>query len=205
MKETTTNMDEATARRIAGDWHGGQASALYAFCSSGHFDRDNLVGEIRECQVEQEHLAAKGERGTLHDDNLAELAGLLAWVEEQPLTTDELVERARALGAEHGKAGGSRVEFGHPTGAMSAADCLRLDNDGDPMWWGVWGPASGPLSGEWADGMTPCGLVQELDYDPGDVDNAGVDALCDAYETAYYDAWRDEVLRMARYQVEGEK
>lgn len=34
------------ARRIAGEWHGGQASALYAFASSGSIT-PNLISEIK--------------------------------------------------------------------------------------------------------------------------------------------------------------
>lgn len=34
------------ARIIAGWWHGGQGSALYAFASTGHFDRDELLYEL---------------------------------------------------------------------------------------------------------------------------------------------------------------
>lgn len=34
------------ARAIASDWHDGQASALYSFASSGHFDADALLREI---------------------------------------------------------------------------------------------------------------------------------------------------------------
>lgn len=34
------------ARAIASDWHNGQASALYAFASSGHFDGYALLHEI---------------------------------------------------------------------------------------------------------------------------------------------------------------
>lgn len=42
-------MDEARAREIASWWHGGQSSALYAFCSTGHRSED-LAREVRECQ-----------------------------------------------------------------------------------------------------------------------------------------------------------
>lgn len=39
-------VSEDVARAIAGQWHYGQASPLYAFASSGHFDRDALLGSI---------------------------------------------------------------------------------------------------------------------------------------------------------------
>lgn len=40
--------DTAKAREIAGWWHGGQWSPLYAFASSGHVNRETLR-EAREC------------------------------------------------------------------------------------------------------------------------------------------------------------
>jgi len=39
------------ARRIAVDWHSGQASPLYAFSSSGHVSTD-LAAEVRQCVAE---------------------------------------------------------------------------------------------------------------------------------------------------------
>lgn len=44
-------MDETRAREIASWWHGGQSSALYAYCSTGT-RRDDLLAEVRECQAE---------------------------------------------------------------------------------------------------------------------------------------------------------
>ena len=35
-----------TARRIAGEWHGGQWSALYSLCSTGNVDPRRLLWEI---------------------------------------------------------------------------------------------------------------------------------------------------------------
>lgn len=40
-------IDEDTARRIASLLHTGQASAYYAFASSGHIDRERLAHEIQ--------------------------------------------------------------------------------------------------------------------------------------------------------------
>ena len=53
-------------RVLAGDWHGGQSSALYAFCSSG-----TAVGGLA-----------------------AEIAGCIAWCEQHP-TTDEAADLDR--------------------------------------------------------------------------------------------------------------
>jgi hypothetical protein len=36
----------ADARTIASEWHSGQASALYAFSSSGFMDRSDMLREI---------------------------------------------------------------------------------------------------------------------------------------------------------------
>ena len=120
-------------------------------------------------------------------------------------TTEELLERARALGAEHGRAGGTWVTDGNTTDA-TYRDIIDRDEEGDPEWWDRYGPASGPLSGEWADDMSPDSLLRELGIDLGtlqdwDSSQEFEASVCDAYEQAYYDAWRDEVLRMARYQV----
>lgn len=38
----------ACARAIAGQWHGGQSSAMYAFSSTGHYDRAALLAENSE-------------------------------------------------------------------------------------------------------------------------------------------------------------
>lgn len=49
------------ARAIAADWHDGQASALYAFASSGHFDPDRLLREVEAelARPETFHLHAQ--------------------------------------------------------------------------------------------------------------------------------------------------
>lgn len=47
------------ARVLASYWHGGQASALYAFSSSGHLDADACIYELRQ------HERAFGRYGTV--------------------------------------------------------------------------------------------------------------------------------------------
>lgn len=49
--ETGQTVDQSTARLIASQWHGGQASALYAFSSSGYVDRSSIVAELARCAV----------------------------------------------------------------------------------------------------------------------------------------------------------
>lgn len=39
-------IDDLTARVIASQWHGGQASALYAFASSGAITHADVWGEV---------------------------------------------------------------------------------------------------------------------------------------------------------------
>lgn len=41
-------LSEEHARRVAGWFHGGQWSSLYAFASSGHFDRALMSGEVSD-------------------------------------------------------------------------------------------------------------------------------------------------------------
>ena len=43
----TDPIGEAEARWIAGGWHSGQASALYAFTSSGHLDAESALAEAK--------------------------------------------------------------------------------------------------------------------------------------------------------------
>lgn len=40
---------EEIARAICGQWHDGQTSAMYAFSSSGHYDREGLLVELSNC------------------------------------------------------------------------------------------------------------------------------------------------------------
>lgn len=44
--EMGEEMDTDVARTVASWWHGGQGSAFYAFSSSGHYDRDDLLREL---------------------------------------------------------------------------------------------------------------------------------------------------------------
>lgn len=39
-------IDDHAARVIANMWHGGQASAVYAFVSTGTIDRDGMLAEL---------------------------------------------------------------------------------------------------------------------------------------------------------------
>lgn len=61
---------------------------------------------------------------------------------------------------------------------------------------------SSPLSGEWADGVTPMGLVRSLGLDPHDIDEDDQSALCDAYEGAYDEAVATTIESACRSQLD---
>lgn len=107
----------------------------------------------------------------------------------------KLREEAEILGRDHGKSAASYLEFRDED---TARRCIQLDEDGDPEWFEYWG-APAALSGEWADSMTPLRLIRdEMDLDPDSVSDVEEREICDAYEQAFNDAHRDEVLRLAR-------
>lgn len=68
------------ARYIASLWHPGQWSALYAFASSGHCDRDGLTIEINRIYRDAEEDA----RLALSPDDRDELDALAAYVAKAP-------------------------------------------------------------------------------------------------------------------------
>ena len=45
-QNASREIDDDIARLICSQWHDGQASAMYAFASSGHFDRAALLEEL---------------------------------------------------------------------------------------------------------------------------------------------------------------
>ncbi len=74
---------ETAARAIAGYWHGGQSSALYAFTSSGTM-LPGLAGEIlRDLAEQAAELAHREELEEIRStvDNCRELAALLQYVD----------------------------------------------------------------------------------------------------------------------------
>lgn len=50
-------IDDHTARLIASQWHDGQASAFYAFSSSGYCDREDCLRELSR-NVERSYSTA---------------------------------------------------------------------------------------------------------------------------------------------------
>jgi hypothetical protein len=70
-----------TARRIAGDWHGGQVSALYSLCSTGRLTDADLPRAVRELEREIDYQQAYADTP---DD--ADLRSLLRYLEADART-----------------------------------------------------------------------------------------------------------------------
>jgi hypothetical protein len=118
------------------------------------------------------------------------------------IVLQDITERAAQLGDEHGKAQGSWAIDGN-TSKEHCENIIRGYDDGDPE---VSDMCPSPLSGEWADSMTPTALMRACGVEPDDREWADTDvsgSLCDAYESAFTGAWWETVLKAARYQVEG--
>ena len=71
---------ERRARRIASEWHGGQWSALYAYCSTGHATADTLR--------EAERTATSVDRDVVGAEAVDELVELV-WHLRSVVVTDE--------------------------------------------------------------------------------------------------------------------
>lgn len=74
------------ARVLAGQWHGGQSTALYALSSTGHVDGPQLRRETAQCALELGRVTAADREPT----DAAELAELWTWLLSQP---DEVTEQ----------------------------------------------------------------------------------------------------------------
>jgi hypothetical protein len=66
-------LDEDYARVVAGWWHGGQSSALYAFASSGHAEKWAMERELRERHGDASHAALVRYVATLPEPEEEEL------------------------------------------------------------------------------------------------------------------------------------
>lgn len=108
---------------------------------------------------------------------------------------------ASDLGAEHGKAAASWFFDGNTTAETYAAVLRGLD-EGDPAIMDQL-PHS-PLSGEYADSMTPAKLLRELGWNEESVSAAQQDDLCLLYEQAFGEASQHEIERVARQQAFGD-
>jgi hypothetical protein len=103
-------------------------------------------------------------------------------------------DQAAALGAEHGRNAGSWVIDGNTT-VETARAILKGYEDGDPE---VMDMQPAPLSGEWADSMTPDILANEVDLPINTLQEGQLEEVCDAYEQAFADSYWAEVLGAAR-------
>lgn len=120
------------------------------------------------------------------------------------LTWTTPTDYARRLGAEHGDAA-ARSRFDGNTSIDDYRACVTMDADGAPEWSDYFG-APDPLSGEWADALTPRDLARECGLSADDFDDqydyaAAESELCEAYEQAHGDAYRDRLLTIARPHV----
>ena len=113
--------------------------------------------------------------------------------------SQQRVAKAAALGSERGKtAAGWR--FDGNTSTETYVKFLDQIEGGD--WEDEFGPQS-PLSGEWADGLTVQTLIREVDPDGKDVNLSHYwqDRISSTYETAYFDAYIAEMVRVAKHQT----
>jgi len=111
-----------------------------------------------------------------------------AWLEE----ADDVCERASEYGCRVGTAAGSWVLDGNSSEETARA-LLEGIEDGDPMV--LDSLPSSPLSGEWADSLTPADVLAELSMDE---DDARADDVLSAFEDGYSRGVVDEVARSAR-------
>jgi hypothetical protein len=123
-------------------------------------------------------------------DNLAAHAAAESF-ELTPELWAQTVAEAASMGADAGKAAGTWAFDGNTTEATWSA-ARRMYDEGDPA---LWDGYQSPLSGEWADGLTPDSLMDDLGIIARTATDEGHDELCTAYETAHSQAWADEVGR----------
>lgn len=112
---------------------------------------------------------------------------------------DAAIERAENRGMQDGRAAGSWFFDGN-TEDITFQIVLKGIEDGDPAVMDSF--PSSPLSGEWADDLTPAQLFEDLDMS-GEEDYA--DDVLRAFEDAFSSAAHDEIERVARYQTAPEE
>jgi hypothetical protein len=102
-------------------------------------------------------------------------------------------ERMEALGRECGTAAGSWLLDGNSSEAEARA-LLEGIEAGDPATMDAL--PSAPLSGEWADGLTAAGVLEEAGIEPDSAEHES--ELVDAFEAGYTQGVADEACRLAR-------
>lgn len=112
---------------------------------------------------------------------------------------DEMIEKARELGLDYGKARGSWVIDGNSPKEF----CQKIIDgyeDGDPE---IMDISGSPLSGEFADGPTESSVLRSLDVEIADHCNMCQEEqteIIDAYEHAYQEGFWDTVIQAAYAQ-----
>lgn len=106
------------------------------------------------------------------------------------------LEAAVTAGTERGRAAATWVFDGN-TDEATYQRFLDLNEAGDPALHDEFGPSTGWLSGENAEGPTPSSLADDLALRS----EADLDAVCSAYEDAADAAYWAEVERVANLQV----
>jgi len=118
---------------------------------------------------------------------------------------DDYITAAAKAGRDAGKAAAS-WRFDGNTPEATYTEFLRGHEDGDPLVLDFFGPASGWLSGEFADAPTPTTLAADLGLDSDTMDEIDLDplrdAVCEAYEAAADEAYWAELQRVAHLQVD---
>lgn len=114
-----------------------------------------------------------------------------------------LKEQAYSLGHEDGTQVGAWVIDGN-TDAATARQWLQWSRDGDPVFWESY---RAPLSGEYADDMTPDRLRNVLGVSAEDWDSAdelinAAEVICAAYEDGHAIGWEDQIVHAATLIVE---
>lgn len=113
---------------------------------------------------------------------------------------DKIIENARELGQSEGKSAGSAVFDGNADMATYRT-ILKGHEDGDPE---VMDMYRSPLSGEYADDRTPKSLLDWLEVPESNASDEDYSELIDAYEEAHSEAFWDEVVRVAKLQIDGD-
>lgn len=108
------------------------------------------------------------------------------------LAIDEVIERAEEEGYGHGVTTGSWVLDGNSTDE-AARRLLQGIEDGDPETLDAL--SSSPLSGEWADSLTPADVLGWFDMDE---EHDAADDVLSAFEAGFSRGVVDEVERSAR-------
>ncbi len=116
------------------------------------------------------------------------------------LTT--LLRSAHDLGESHGESAGSWILDGNST-VETARWILAGIDDGDPE---VMDIQPMPLSGEWADDLTPSGLLSLLDVEDVDAfEDHEISSIFDHYEEAFSEGFWDVVTIDAQRLAEASR